>query len=48
MTVPHDASQLRLRTSHIPIRRVALRTFELVEAILRDRLPGIAKPEPLK
>lgn len=29
-------------------RRVALRTFDLVEAILRDPFRGIGKPEPLK
>ncbi len=29
-------------------RRGALRTFDLVEAILRDPFRGIGKPEPLK
>lgn len=29
-------------------RKVALRTFELVEAIVRDPFTGIGKPEPLK
>jgi toxin YoeB len=29
-------------------RKVALRTFELVEAVLRDPFTGIGKPEPLK
>jgi toxin YoeB len=29
-------------------RRVALRAFELVEAVLRDPFVGIGKPEPLK
>jgi toxin YoeB len=29
-------------------RRVALRAFELIEAILRDPFAGIGKPEPLK
>ncbi len=29
-------------------RKVALRAFELVEAVLRDRFVGIGKPEPLK
>jgi toxin YoeB len=29
-------------------RKVALRVFELVEAILRDPFAGIGKPEPLK
>ena len=29
-------------------RKVALRAFELVEAILRDPFSGIGKPEPLK
>jgi len=29
-------------------RRVALRTLELVENILRDPFSGIGKPEPLK
>lgn len=29
-------------------RRVALRAFDLVEAILRDPFDGIGKPEPLK
>ena len=29
-------------------RRVALRAFELIEAILRDPFIGIGKPEPLK
>ena len=29
-------------------RRVALRAFDLVEAILRDPFRGIGKPEPLK
>jgi toxin YoeB len=29
-------------------RKIALRAFELVEAILRDPFTGIGKPEPLK
>jgi len=29
-------------------RKVALRAFSLIEAILRDPLGGIGKPEPLK
>jgi toxin YoeB len=29
-------------------RKIALRAFELVEAILRDPFEGIGKPEPLK
>src|SRR5436853_4987087 len=29
-------------------RRVALRAFDLVEAIVRDPFQGIGKPEPLK
>ncbi len=29
-------------------RQVALRAFELIEAILRDPFRGIGKPEPLK
>jgi toxin YoeB len=29
-------------------RKVALRTFELVESVLRDHFTGIGKPEPLK
>jgi toxin YoeB len=29
-------------------RRVALRAFELIEAVLRDPLMGVGKPEPLK
>ncbi len=29
-------------------RKLALRTFELIEAILRDPFKGIGKPEPLK
>jgi toxin YoeB len=29
-------------------RKVALRVFDLVEAILRDPFTGIGKPEPLK
>jgi toxin YoeB len=29
-------------------RRVALRAFELIEAVLRDPFSGIGKPEPLK
>ncbi len=29
-------------------RRTALRVLELVEAVLRDPLTGIGKPEPLK
>ncbi|MEM7350302.1 MAG: Txe/YoeB family addiction module toxin [Acidobacteriota bacterium] len=29
-------------------RRVALRTLDLVEAVLRDPFKGIGKPEPLK
>jgi toxin YoeB len=29
-------------------RRVALRTLDLVEAILRDPFGGIGKPDPLK
>ena len=29
-------------------RKTALRAFDLIEAILRDPLRGIGKPEPLK
>jgi toxin YoeB len=29
-------------------RRIALRAFDLIEAILRDPFTGIGKPEPLK
>jgi toxin YoeB len=29
-------------------RRVALRVFDLVEAVLREPFQGIGKPEPLK
>jgi len=29
-------------------RKLALRTFDLIEAILRDPFTGIGKPEPLK
>jgi toxin YoeB len=29
-------------------RKVAMRTFELIEGILRDPFTGIGKPEPLK
>lgn len=29
-------------------RRIALRTIDLIEAILRDPFRGIGKPEPLK
>jgi toxin YoeB len=29
-------------------RRVALRVFDLVEAVLRDPFQGLGKPEPLK
>ena len=29
-------------------RRVAVRAFELIEAVLRDPFTGIGKPEPLK
>jgi len=29
-------------------RKVALRAFDLIEAILRDPFSGIGKPEPLK
>ncbi len=29
-------------------RKLALRTFNLIEAILRDPFGGIGKPEPLK
>jgi toxin YoeB len=29
-------------------RRIALRAFDLIEAIIRDPFTGIGKPEPLK
>jgi toxin YoeB len=29
-------------------RKIALRTLELVEAVMRDPFEGIGKPEPLK
>ena len=29
-------------------RRVALRVFDLIEAVMRDPFAGIGKPEPLK
>ena len=31
-----------------PDRKVAVKVFELIEAILRDPFAGIGKPEPLK
>ena len=30
------------------VRAVALRVFQLIEAVLRDPFTGIGKPEPLK
>lgn len=29
-------------------RKIALRAFELIEAVMRDPFTGIGKPEPLK
>jgi toxin YoeB len=29
-------------------RRIALRAFDLIEAVMRDPFAGIGKPEPLK
>jgi toxin YoeB len=29
-------------------RRIALRAFDIIEAIMRDPFSGIGKPEPLK
>ncbi|MBK6430690.1 MAG: Txe/YoeB family addiction module toxin [Anaerolineae bacterium] len=29
-------------------RKIALRTFDLVEAVMRDPFSGMGKPEPLK
>jgi toxin YoeB len=29
-------------------RKIALRAFDLIEAIMRDSFSGIGKPEPLK
>lgn len=29
-------------------RKIALRAFDLIEAVLRDPFSGIGKPEPLK
>jgi toxin YoeB len=29
-------------------RRIALRAFDLIEAVMRDLFTGIGKPEPLK
>ena len=29
-------------------RKIALRAFDLIEAVLRDPFAGIGKPEPLK
>ena len=29
-------------------RKIALRAFELIEAVMRDPFAGIGKPEPLK
>ena len=29
-------------------RRIALRAFDLIEAIMRDPFTGLGKPEPLK
>jgi toxin YoeB len=37
-----------LRTWIETDRRVALRVFDLVEAVLRNPFQGIGKPEPLK
>ena len=43
---PEFREDLRYWVEHD--RRVALRAFDLIEAILRDPFAGIGKPEPLK
>lgn len=44
----HDELREDLRWWAGADRKVALRTLDLVEAILRDPFAGIGKPEPLK
>jgi toxin YoeB len=44
----HDEFREDLREWVRTDRKVALRAFDLIEAILRDPFTGIGKPEPLK
>jgi toxin YoeB len=48
LAVFHPEFREDLRYWVVTNRRVALRTLELVEAVLRDPFRGIGKPEPLK
>ena len=47
-TVFHPEFRQDLRYWIETDRKTALRTFELIEAVLRDPFDGIGKPEPLK
>jgi toxin YoeB len=47
-TVSHPEFREDLRYWVETDRRVALRAFDLIEAIVRDPFQGIGKPEPLK
>jgi toxin YoeB len=47
-SVFHPEFRLDLRYWVETDRKVAVRAFELIEAVLRDPFVGIGKPEPLK
>ncbi len=47
-TICHLEFRQDLRYWTTTDRKVALRVFELIEAVLRDPFTGIGKPEPLK
>jgi len=47
-TVFHPEFRQDLRYWIETDRKIALRVFELIEAVLRDPFGGIGKPEPLK
>lgn len=47
-TIFHSEFRQDLRHWTNTDRKVALRIFELLEAVLRDSFAGIGKPEPLK
>lgn len=46
MFQPEFVEDLRYRVK--TNRKIALRAFDLIEAVLRDPFSGIGKPEPLK
>ena len=48
LAIFHPESRQDLRFWVETNQRIAIRVFELVEAVMRDPFQGVGKPEPLK